>query len=113
MPSLYFPEYKIFYRQIGLSVLFNRKIKDKISIGIGPNITHFTILNRPAFEFDPYIVTKRTYGLDLQFGYYLGPVFLAVDYTKSLKVVDSSGYLTGASSLAVTGTYFFELKKRK
>ena len=101
------PYVKISYRQIGLSVLFNRKIKDKISIGIGPNITHFTKLDVIFTD------TKKSYGLDFQLGYHLGPVYLAVDYTKMLKIVDASGYMTGASSFAISGTYFFELKKRK
>ena len=111
--SVVFPEFKISYRQIGLSVLFNRKIKEKFSIGIGPNISHFTNWDSPTFDFDPYRVTKRAYGLDMQLGYHLGPVYLAVDYTKILKTIDSSGYLTGTSSLNISGTYFFELKKRK
>jgi len=101
------PNTKIFYRQIGLSVLFNRKIKDKISIGIGPNITYFTKLDVISTD------TKKSYGLDFQLGYHLGPVYLAMDYTKMLKIVDATGYMTGASSLAITGTYFFELRKRK
>lgn len=110
--SVFLPEYKISYRQIGLSVLFNRKIKEKISVGVGPNISHFIKWDSPTIDFDPYRVTKRAYGLDLQLGYHLGPVYLAVDYTKMLKPVDSSGYLKGASSLMISGTYFFELRKR-
>lgn len=112
-PSLYHPEYKIFYQQTGLSVLVNRKIKDRISIGIGPNISHFTKWSSPSFDFDPYQASRRAYGLDVQLGYYLGPIFLSIDYTKILKIVDQSGYMTGASNLAVSGTYFFELRKRK
>ncbi len=114
------PEYKLFYQQIGISVLFSRRIKNKISVGIGPNVSHFSkwnsVSNRrysPVPEFIPYQVTKRAYGLDFQLGYYLGPVYLAADYTRSLKMSDDSGYMTGASSLAISGTYFFELKKRK
>jgi len=115
-----FPAYELFYHQIGISVLFSRKIKDKISIGIGPNVSHFSGWNSvfdrqrsPLVAFIPYQVTKRTYGVNLQLGYYLGPVYLAIDYTRSLKVVDSSDYMKGASSLAISGTYFFEIKKRK
>jgi len=118
--SFIIPEYDIFYHQIGISVLIIRKIKEKLSIGFGPNISYFSGWNSaldkeriPSFAFVPYQVTKRTFGVDLQIGYYLGPVYLAADYTRSLKVVDSSGYLKGASNLAVSGTYFFELKKRK
>ena len=115
------PAYELFYRQTSISVLFNRKIKNKISFGIGPNISHFSGWNSvfdwnrdssPLVAFVPYQVTKRSYGLDFQLGYYLGLVYLAADYTRSLKVVDSSGYMTGASSLAISGTYFFELRKR-
>ncbi len=111
--SVFLPEYKISYRQIGLSVLFNRKIKENFSVGIGPSIVYFTNWDRPTIDFDPYRITKRAYGLDLQLGYHLGPVYLAVDYTRTLKVSDASGYMTGASSLAISGTYFFELRKRK
>lgn len=114
------PIYGIYYHQIGISVLFSRKIKDKLSIGIGPNISHFSgwnsVVDRhrsPEISFIPYTVTKRGYGVDLQLGYYLGPVFLAVDYTRTLKVSDSSDYMTGASSLVISGTYFFEFRKRK
>lgn len=114
------PTFELFYRHIGISVLFNRKIKDKISIGIGPNISHFSGWNSvnhesriPMFSFSPYTITKRGYGLNLQLGYYLGPVYLAADYTQSLKISDASDYMTGASSLAISGTYLFELKKRK
>lgn len=114
------PTFELFYRHINISVLFNRKIKDKISFGIGPNISHFSGWNSvneesrlPTFSFGPYQITKRGYGLDLQLGYYLGPVYLALDYTKMLKISDASGYMTGASSLTISGTYLFELKKRK
>ena len=114
------PVYEVFYRQVSISLLFNRKIKEKISIGLGPNISHFSGWGSaddtypvPTFPFEPFTVTKGAYGLDLQLGYYLGPVYLAVDYMRTLKVSDTSEYLTGASSLAITGTYFFELWKQK
>ncbi len=113
--------YEVFYRQAGISLLFNRKIKEKISIGLGPSVYHFSGWDSanpdsntvPDFPFKPYQVTKRAYSLNLQAGYYLGPVYLAVDYMRTLKISDASDYMTGASSLAFTGTYFFELKKRK
>jgi len=105
--------YELSYRQIGLSVLINRKIKDKLSIGIGPNLTHFTEWQMRWLENIPLSINKRAYGLNLQLGYYLGPIYFAVDYMRTLKISDVSDYMTGASSLAVTGTYFFELKKRK
>lgn len=106
-------DYKILYQQIGLSILFSRKIKNKVSIGIGPNISYFTDRNQDILGFEPYQDNKRAYGADFQLGYYLGPLYLSVDYTKILKVVDSSGYMTGASSLAISGTYFFKIRKRK
>ena len=114
------PIYGIYYHQFGSSVLFSRKIKDKLSIGAGPNISYFSgwnsVIDRhrsPEIIFIPYTVAKRSYGLDLQIGYHLGPVYLAVDYTRTLKIVDSSGYMKGAANLAISGTYFFELRKRK
>ena len=114
------PTFELFYRQIGISVLFSRKIKEKISVGIGPNISFFSgwnsvnqeTINLPV-SFTPYMDTKRSYGFNFQLGYHLGPIYLAADYTRSLKISDDSDYMTGASSLAISGTYFFELKKRK
>ncbi len=109
--EFYDPSHFVNYQQFSISILFNRKIKDKVSIGIGPNISYFSEWSDP---FDiPYAAAKRSYGLDLQIGYHLGPVYLAVDYTRTLKIVDSSGYMKGAANLTISGTYFFELRKRK
>ncbi len=99
------------YQHFSISILFNQKIKDKLSIGIGPNIAYFTAWTDPAGI--PYVVNKRSYGLDLQVGYYLRPVYLAVDYTRTLKVIDSADYVKRFSNLAISGTYFFEFHKRK
>ena len=118
--SFLIPTYEVFYQQIGISALISRKINEKISIGIGPNISLFSGWNTKDDEnyfsllnFNSYTGTKRGYGIDLQIGHYLGPIYLALDYTKMLKVTDSSEYMTGASSLAILVTYFFELKKWK
>ncbi len=99
------------YQHYSISILFNRKIRDKVSIGIGPNISYFSQWSDP--DGIPYNADKRSYGLDLQVGYHLGPVYLAVDYTRSLKVIDSADYVKHFSNLAISGTYFFELRKRK
>ena len=99
------------YQHFSISILFNRRIINKLSIGMGPNISYYSNWSDPAGI--PYAVNKRSYGLDLQIGYHLGPVYLAVDYTRSLKVVDSADYVKHFSNLAISGTYFFELRKRK
>lgn len=114
-PIIHIMEYKHSYQQFGLSILLNQKIKEKFSIGIGPNISFFTQWGAPTHvpQFEQFRVNKRAYGLDLQIGYYLESFFLAADYTRALKISDASGYLTGTSSLAISGTYFFELRKRK
>lgn len=105
------PTHPINYHQFSISILFNRKIKDKLSIGIGPNISYFSQWTDP--QGIPYVVNKRSYGLDLQLGYHLGPIYLAVDFTRTLKVIDSADYVKRFSNLAISATYFFELRKRK